>query len=230
MSSNYSGRTTPHSDVTTTTQTRNKEKPSRPTSSKASTKSTPYHSSEISNRSRKKHHRRTFYTNCYHLGHWKKDCCFYQCPHCHLYQPHHEEHLCLLRSLGPYGRPKTPIKQESPSPPPLPVHIPYQRGFKTKKPASPLTSPTTSSSSNGGIKKNKGKGKKKNYYTRKQRKVERDIDRAFDEIEREWIEEWRNSPNNKMNPTSMTMKPSTISTRNHLDFRSSWKFRTINGG
>ena len=135
----------------------------------------------------KRHRRRTFCTNCYQLGHWKKDCRFYQCPHCHLHQPHHEEHLCLLKSLGPYGRPKTPIKQESLSPPPLPIRIPYQRGFKTRKPASPLTSPTTtSSSSNGGIKKNKGKGKKKNYYTREQRKAERDIDRAFDDIEREW--------------------------------------------
>ena len=43
-----------------------------------------------------KHRRRTFCTNCYQLGHWKKDCHFYQCPHCHLHQPHHEEHLCLL--------------------------------------------------------------------------------------------------------------------------------------
>ena len=50
-----------------------------------------------------KHRRKTFCTNCYQLGHWKKDCRFYQCPHCHLHQPHHEEHLCLLRSLGPYG-------------------------------------------------------------------------------------------------------------------------------
>ena len=37
----------------TNTQTTNKEKPSRQTSSKASTKSTPYHFSEISNRSPK---------------------------------------------------------------------------------------------------------------------------------------------------------------------------------
>ena len=96
---------------------------------------------------------------------------------CHLHQPHHEEHLCLLKSLGPYGRPKTPIKQESPSPPPLPVRIPYQKGFKTKKPVSPLTSPTTSSSSSGKITKNKGKGKRK-HLTREQRKIERDIDRA----------------------------------------------------
>ena len=69
----------------------------------------------------KRHRRRTFCTNCYQLGHWKKDCRFYQCPHCNLHQPHHEEHLCLLRSLGPYGKRKTPIKQESPSPPPLPI-------------------------------------------------------------------------------------------------------------
>ena len=102
-----------------------------------------------------------------------------------IHQPHHEEHLCLLKSLGPYGRPKTPIKQESPSPPPLPVRIPYQRGFKTRKPVSPLTSPTTSSSSSGRITKNKGKGKKK-HLTREQRKIERDIDRAFDDIEKEW--------------------------------------------
>ena len=131
-----------------------------------------------------KHRRRTFCTNCYQLGHWKKDCHFYQCPHCHLYRPHHEEHPCLLKSLGPYGRPKTPIKQESPSPPPLPVQIPYQRGFKTKKPVSPLASPTTSSSSSGKITKNRGKGKKKNYYTREQRKEE--IDQAFDKMEKEW--------------------------------------------
>ena len=31
--------------------------------------------------------------------------------------------------------------------------------------------------------------------------------------------EWRNSPNNKTNPTTTTTKPSTTSTRNHLDFR-----------
>ena len=139
MSSNYSGRTTPHSDV---------DHPHRITYS-------PFKEEED--------------------------------PQPVPILPHHEEHLCLLKSLGPYGRPRTPIKQESPSPPPLPVRIPYQRGFKTKKPVSPLTSPTTSSSSsNGGIKKNKGKGKKKNHLTRKQRKINRDIDRAFDDIEREW--------------------------------------------
>ena len=43
-------------------------------------------------------------------------------------------------------------------------------------------------------------------------------------------EGWRNSPNNRTNPTNMTTKPSTTSTRSHLDFRSSWKFRTIDGG
>ena len=37
----------------TNTQTKNKEKPSRPTSSRAPTRSTPYHFSEISNRSPK---------------------------------------------------------------------------------------------------------------------------------------------------------------------------------
>ena len=132
----------------------------------------------------KRNCRRTFCTNCYQLGHWKKDCHFYQCPHCNLHQSHHKEHLCLLRSLGPYGKPKTPIKEESLSPPPLPVRIPYQRGFKTRKPTSPLTSPTTSSSSNGKITKNKGK--KKNYYTREQRKAEKEIDKAFDDMEREW--------------------------------------------
>ena len=132
-----------------------------------------------------RHLRRTFCTNCYQLGHWKKDCCFYQCPHCNLHQPHHEEQQCLLRSLGPYGRTTTPIKEESPSPPPLPIRIPYQRGFKTNKPATPLTSPTTSSSSSGKITKNKGKGKKK-YYTQEQRRAEREVNKAFDQMEEEW--------------------------------------------
>ena len=130
--------------------------------------------------------RRTFCMNCYQLGHWKKDCPFYQCPHCKLHQPHHEEQQCLLQSLGPYGRPNTPVKQESPSLPPLSIQIPYQRGFRTKKPTTPLTSPTTLLSSNRRITKNKGKGKRKHYYTQEQRKAEREIDKSFDQIEEEW--------------------------------------------
>ena len=133
-----------------------------------------------------KHRNRTFCINCYQLGHWKKDCHFYQCPHCKLYLTHHEEHLCLLRALGPRGRPQTPIKEESSSPPPLPIRTPYQRGFKNRKPVSPLTSPTTStSSSNGKItKKGKGNGKRR-YLTREQRMMEKEIDKAFDDMERE---------------------------------------------
>ena len=165
--------------------------------------------------------RRTFCTNCYQLGHWKKDCRFYQCPHCNLHQPHHEEQQCLLRSLRPYGRPKTLIKQESPSPPPLPVCIPYQKGFKTRKPATPLTSPTTSSSSNRKITKNKGKGKKK-YYTQEQRKAEKEIDNTFDEIEREnGTEGSTNSLMNKMNPTNTMTRPLPTSMTNLMDTRGS---------
>ena len=177
-----------------------------------------------------KHRRRTFCTNCYQLGHWKKDCRFYQCPHCHLHQPHHEEHLCLLKSLGPYGRPKTPIKQESPSPPPLPIRIPYQRGFKTRKPASPLTSLTTSSSSSGKITKNRGKGKKK-HLTREQRKKWKETSTELSTTSKEsGIEGWKSSPKTKTNPTNTTTKPSGTSTKSHMDFRSSWKCRTVDGG
>ena len=43
-------------------------------------------------------------------------------------------------------------------------------------------------------------------------------------------EEWRSSPKTKTSPTNTTMKPSEISTKSHMDFRSSWKFRTIDGG
>ena len=31
-----------------------------------------------------KHGRKTFCTQCYHLGHFRKDCPFYRCPYCHL--------------------------------------------------------------------------------------------------------------------------------------------------
>lgn len=61
-----------------------------------------------------KHGKRTFCTMCYHLGHFKKDCPFYQCPHCSLHQSHHDEDQCLK---NPQYSGSTIIKQESPSPP-----------------------------------------------------------------------------------------------------------------
>ena len=44
------------------------------------------------------------------------------------------------------------------------------------------------------------------------------------------IEGWRSSPNNRTNPSNMTTRPSETLTKNHTDFRSSWKFRNIDGG
>ena len=43
-------------------------------------------------------------------------------------------------------------------------------------------------------------------------------------------EGWKSSPKTKTNPTNTTTRPSETSTKNHMDFRSSWKFRTIDGG
>ena len=63
----------------------------------------------------KEHGRKTFCTSCYHLGHFKGSCPFYRCPHCWLIRPHHNENQCLNNPK--YSGP-TPIKQESPSPPP----------------------------------------------------------------------------------------------------------------
>lgn len=45
-----------------------------------------------------KHGRRTFCNRCYQLGQIKKDCRYYQCPHCSLYRPHHNKDQCLEKS------------------------------------------------------------------------------------------------------------------------------------
>ena len=42
-----------------------------------------------------KHGKRSFCTQCYHLGHYREDCPFYQCPYCHIMQPRHDENRCL---------------------------------------------------------------------------------------------------------------------------------------
>ena len=67
------------------------------------------------------HSRKTFCIQCYHLGHFWKDCPFYRCPYCHLIWPKHNENLCLNNPK--YSGPN-PIKQESPSPPPFQIPPP----------------------------------------------------------------------------------------------------------
>ena len=103
------------------------------------------------------HGRRTFCGACYHLGHYKKDCPFYQCPHCLLTQPCCNEDQCLDNPI--YSGP-TAIKQESPSPPPLQVPP-----LKTvKKPHFPPNCQNSNSSSlsksSNRINKRGWKGKK----------------------------------------------------------------------
>ena len=58
-----------------------------------------------------KHGRRTFCTQCYHLGHIKRDCRYYQ------YQPYHNEDQCL-ENPQLFDKEGIIIKQESQSPPP----------------------------------------------------------------------------------------------------------------
>lgn len=65
-----------------------------------------------------KHGRRTFCNRCYHLGHIKRDCRYYQCPHCSLYRPHHDEDQCL-ENPRLFDRENVIVKEESQSPPPL---------------------------------------------------------------------------------------------------------------
>ena len=131
-----------------------------------------------------KHGRKTFCTQCYHLGHFQKDCPFYRCPYCRLIQPKHEEDLCLDNPK--YSGP-TPIKQESPSPPPCQVPPP-----KTVKKLrfSPNRQNSNSSSSSNGINKRGCKGKKpkwKKFHD----SVNRSLTRQFQEMDRKYDQEPR---------------------------------------
>ena len=109
---------------------------------------------------------------------------------------------------------ESPIREDSkrenplpPLPPRLPHRLPAEESTRTKERGRRKTTTPV----------NKGRSKEKSTELSMTSR-------------KNGTEEWRNSPNNKTNPTSTTTKPSTTSTRNHLDFRSSWKFRTVDGG
>ena len=125
------------------------------------------------------HGKRTFCGACYHLGHYKKDCPFYQCPHCLLTQPCCNEDQCLDNPI--YSGP-TAIKQESPSPPPLQVPP-----LKTvKKPYFPPNFQNSNSSSlsksSNRINKRGWKGKKPEWK-KFQENINRSLVREFKEMD-----------------------------------------------
>ena len=131
-----------------------------------------------------KHGRKTFCTQCYHLRHFQKDCPFYRCPYCRLIQPKHDEDLCLDNPK--YSGP-TPIKQESPSPPPR--QVPPLKTVK-KLQFSPNRQNSNLSSSSNGINKRGCKGKKpewKKFHD----SVDRSLTRQFQEMDRKYDQEPR---------------------------------------
>ena len=214
----------------TNTLMKNKEKPSRPTSSKASTKSTPYHSSKISSRSlndtAEKHSaqtaiswdtgRKTVVSTNVHIATsinltTKNTYVFFD-PSDPTVNPkplsnknHHHHHPSLSESPI-----KEDSKQENPHHP-LPPQPPRRPLMKESK-------------------RTKEKGRRRIIIpANKERPKEESIEPSTTSKEN-GIEGWKNSLNNRTNPTTTMMKPSTTSTKNHLDSRSSWKFRTIDGG
>ena len=129
-----------------------------------------------------KHGKRNFCTQCYHLGHYQEDCPFCQCPYCRIMRPRHNKNQCLDNPK--YSGPN-PIKQESPSPPPLQVLTPKT----VKKPCfSPNRQSSTSSSSSNGIKKRGCKGKKPEWK-RFQNNVDRSLSRQFWEMDEKYDQE-----------------------------------------
>ena len=118
----------------------------------------------------------TFCTKCYHLGHLKTNCHYYQCVHCKMYRPNHEPENCVSKPFIPeIGKRWSRLKEETPSPPPLPTP------FRQRKPTS---SKNSSSSNSSGISK-KSKGKKK-AHTPPQRQMSRAINQAFNDLDAVW--------------------------------------------
>ena len=112
----------------------------------------------------------------------KEDCPFYRCPYCCIMRPRHDENQCLDNPK--YSGPN-PIKQESPSPPPLQVPTP-----KTiKKPRfSPNWQSSNSSSSSNGIRKRGRKGKKPKWK-KFQDNVDRSLSWQFQEMDEKYKQE-----------------------------------------
>ena len=203
----------------TNTLTRNKEKPSRPTSSKASIKSTPYHSSEISNRSPKNTAEEPSAPIATNWDTGRKIVVFTNVPIATYTNPTmrntyaSSNHLDLTVDQGPPSNRshlhhhlspfESHTKEDSkPRNPPPPSHHPPRLPLPAEK------SP-----------KIREKGRKRTITpANKEKPKEKSIELLTTSREN-GIEEWRNFPNSKTNPTNTTTKPSEISTKNHMDFR-----------
>ena len=214
----------------TTTPTKNKEKLSRPTSLKASTKSTPYPSSEISNRSLKDTTEEHSAQTAINWDTGKKTAVSTNAHIAISTNPTTKNTYVFFDPLDLMVDPKPlsnrnrhhhhPSPSESPTRedskprnlPPLSHHPPH---LPLPAEKSPRTREKERRKTTTPANKEKSKEKSTKLSTKSRRSG---------------TEEWRNSPNNRMNPMNTTTRPSTTSTKSHPDFRSSWKFRTIDGG
>lgn len=133
----------------------------------------------------REHGRKTFCTSCYHLGHFKRDCPFYCCSYCHLIWPHHDKDQCLDNPK--YSSP-TPIKQESPSPPPLQIPPPKT----VKKPHFFQNWQNSSSSSSSNRISKRGCKGKKPEWKKFQDSVDKSLVREFQEMDKKYVQELKN--------------------------------------
>ena len=113
---------------------------------------------------------------CYHLRHLKENCHYYQCVHCKMYQPNHKPSNCVSKPFSPkIGKRWSCLKEETPSPPPLPV--PHTKSGRTYS--------RHSHSSNSSRVSKRSKGKKK-ALTLPQRQMSQAIDQAFEDLDKQW--------------------------------------------
>ena len=213
----------------TTTQTRNRGKPSRPTSSRASTKSTPYLSSRTSNPSQiniAEEPSAPTATNSV-TGRRTADITnarivicinptmrntYVSSNHSDLtVDPKHPSNRNRLHHHPSLFESHTKEDSKPRNPSPLSHHPPHP----------PL--PTEKSP------KTREKERRNTLPVNKERSKETSTGLSTTS-RRSGTEGWKNSPKTKTNPTNTTTKPSETLTKNHMDFRSSWKFRTIDGG
>ena len=111
-----------------------------------------------------------------------------------------------------------------------PSKSPIREGSKQENPRHPLPPQPPHRLPTEESKRTKGRGRKRTIILANKERPKEKLIGPLMTSKGNGIEGWRNSPNNKTNPTTTTTKPSTTSTKSHLDFRSSWKFRTVDGG
>ena len=109
----------------------------------------------------KRHRRRTFCTNCYQLGHWKKDCRFYQCPIATYTNPTTRNTYASSNHSGLTADPRHLSNKNPPHHHPSQFVSPTREDSKTENQHPPLPRPPPRRLPMEGSRRTKGRGRRR---------------------------------------------------------------------